>query len=241
MAKDPAFLFYPGDWLGGTQGMSLEEKGAYIDLLVLQFNRGHMTSHMIGQTVGQVWDNIKVKFKQDEEGLWFNKRLDEEKIKRKNYTNSRKNNRSGNNQYTKEKNNNGHMTSHTTNHMTGHMENENINKNINKNNINDVARIVIRYLNKKAKTNYKPDTKETIKLLKARVNEGFTKKDFLTVVKNMTFWLEDEKYINAYRPITLFSTKFQSYLNIKRFKSGQYSKKTANNIKTGEEWLNENS
>ena len=27
MAKDPAFLFYPGDWLGGTMGMTLEEKG----------------------------------------------------------------------------------------------------------------------------------------------------------------------------------------------------------------------
>ena len=46
MAKDPAFLFYPNDWLGGTMGMTFEEKGAYMELLMMQFNRGHMTSHM---------------------------------------------------------------------------------------------------------------------------------------------------------------------------------------------------
>ena len=48
MAKDPAFLFYPNDYIGGTMGMTFEEKGAYIELLMLQFNRGHMTTHMIG-------------------------------------------------------------------------------------------------------------------------------------------------------------------------------------------------
>lgn len=36
MTKSPAFLFYPGDWLGGTLGMTLEEKGAYMELLILQ-------------------------------------------------------------------------------------------------------------------------------------------------------------------------------------------------------------
>ena len=75
MAKDPAFLFYPGDWLGGTIGMTLEEKGAYLELLILQFNRGHMTSHMVGQVVGQLWVNVKDKFVQDENGLWYNERL----------------------------------------------------------------------------------------------------------------------------------------------------------------------
>tara|TARA_R110000868_G_scaffold5473_4_gene32980 strand:- start:506 stop:1162 length:657 start_codon:yes stop_codon:yes gene_type:complete len=113
MAKDPAFLFYPGDWLGGTLGMSFEEKGAYIDLLVLQFNRGHMTSHMIGQTVGQIWMKIQNKFIQDENGLWYNARLDEEKFKRKAFVGSRKNNLKGNNQHTKNKEKNvGHVTSH---------------------------------------------------------------------------------------------------------------------------------
>ena len=34
MSKDPAFLFYPNDYLGGTMGMTFEMKGAYIDLLI---------------------------------------------------------------------------------------------------------------------------------------------------------------------------------------------------------------
>lgn len=118
MSKDPAFLFYPNDWLGGTMGMSLEEKGAYIELLVLQFNRGHMTDHMVGQQVGQIWDKVSVKFKKDTNGLWYNERLDDEKSKRKTFTDSRKNNLLGTNQYSKK---NGHMT----NHMENRNENEN--------------------------------------------------------------------------------------------------------------------
>lgn len=124
MAKDPAFLFYPGDWLGGTIGMTLEEKGAYLELLILQFNRGHMTSHMVGQVVGQLWVNVKDKFVQDENGLWYNERLDDEKNKRKSFTDSRKNNLKGKNQYSD--------TGHKGGHMTSHMENENENRNRNK-------------------------------------------------------------------------------------------------------------
>ena len=120
MSKDPAFLFYPNDYLGGTMGMTFEEKGAYIDLLMLQFNRGHMTEHMIGHTVGQLWKNIKDKFIQDPTGLWYNVRLDEEKSKRMAFTQSRRNNIKGVNQ-------------HTLGHMTSHMDNVNVNedKNIN--------------------------------------------------------------------------------------------------------------
>jgi uncharacterized protein YdaU (DUF1376 family) len=124
MSKDPAFLFYPNDYIGGTMGMTFEEKGAYMELLMMQFNRGHMTTHMIGQTIGQLWVNIQDKFKQDENGLWFNERLDIEKNKRKNFTDSRKNNISGTNQHTKKPfKESGHMDGH----MTSHMENENIN------------------------------------------------------------------------------------------------------------------
>ena len=127
MAKDPAFLFYPGDWLGGTLGMTLEQKGAYLELLILQFNRGHMTSHMGGQVVGQILDEIIHKFKKDENGLWYNERLDIEISKRKSFITSRKNNLKGTNQYTK---NSGHMDGHMDGHKTSHMENENIDINI---------------------------------------------------------------------------------------------------------------
>jgi len=137
MAKDPAFLFYPNDWIGGTMGMTFEEKGAYMELLMTQFNRGHMTTHMIGQVVGQIWEKIQDKFIKDENGLWYNPRLQEEKIKRQNFTTSRNNNRSGKNQYTKNnKKNKEKEVGHIDAHMTNHMENENtLVINDNKNNI----------------------------------------------------------------------------------------------------------
>lgn len=121
MGKDPAFLFYPNDWIGGTMGMTLEEKGAYIELLMMQFNRGHMTTHMIGQTIGQLWDNVKDKFVQDNNGRWYNERLELEKKKRKAFVKSRNNNKLGKNQYSK---NIGHMSGHMTDHTSGHMEDE---------------------------------------------------------------------------------------------------------------------
>jgi len=121
MAKDPAFLFYPADYISGTMGMTFEEKGAYIELLMYQFNCGHMTSHMVGRMVGQLWDNIKHKFKQDDDGNWYNVRLDVEKDKRRTYSESRRNNLKGTNQYTKKE----------RGHMTSHVENVNINENIN--------------------------------------------------------------------------------------------------------------
>jgi uncharacterized protein YdaU (DUF1376 family) len=122
MAKDPAFLFYPGDWLGGTIGMTFEQKGAYMELLILQFNRGHMTSDMAGHMVGRLWDKLQDKFVKDDQGLFYNVRLDEEKNNRKSFTDSRKNNLSGKNQHSKK-----------TGHTTSRMEDENILSSITRN------------------------------------------------------------------------------------------------------------
>ena len=99
MSKDPAFLFYPNDYIGGTMGMTFEEKGAYMELLMTQFNRGHMTTHMVKQVVGHLWDGVSEKFIQDDGGLWYNTRLEDEQIKRKNFTASRRNNLDGKNQH----------------------------------------------------------------------------------------------------------------------------------------------
>ena len=131
MAKDPAFLFYPGDYVSGTMGMTFEEKGAYMDLLMLQFNRGHMNTHMIQHTVGHLWEQVKCKFIQDNEGLWYNVRLDVEKEKRKTFTESRRNNMKPKDKPSYEP----PYETHMQHHMDSHMENvnENINKDINTN------------------------------------------------------------------------------------------------------------
>jgi uncharacterized protein YdaU (DUF1376 family) len=125
MAKDPAFLFYPSDWISGTLGMTFEEKGAYFELLMTQFNQGHMTSHMIGRMVGQLWSSIENKFVKDENGLYYNIRLEEEKQKRKAFTESRRNNIKGINQHTEKKTK---KVGHKKGHMTSHMENVNENE-----------------------------------------------------------------------------------------------------------------
>ena len=134
MAKDPAFLFYPGDYVSGTMGMTFEEKGAYMDLLMLQFNRGHMNTHMIQHTVGHLWEQVKCKFIQDDEGLWYNVRLDIEKEKRKTFTESRRNNMKPKDKPSYEPPYEIHMNTH----MEPHMENENIN--INKDKIDNKSK-----------------------------------------------------------------------------------------------------
>ena len=126
--SDPAFLFYPNDYLGGTMGMTFEEKGAYIELLMMQFNLGHLQESKILKMLGsssELWESIKLKFVIDENGLYYNKRLESEQIKRRKYSESRRNNKMGKNQYSKS----GHMLGHMTTHMLGHMENENENRN----------------------------------------------------------------------------------------------------------------
>lgn len=121
MAKDPAFLFYPGDWLGGTMHLDFECKGAYMELLMMQFQRGHMTidmiRHVLGHKFDHIWPSVKDKFKTDGNFFW-NERLLVEKEKRIKYTDSRKKNKEGKNQHSKK-----------LGHMTSHMENVNENRN----------------------------------------------------------------------------------------------------------------
>jgi uncharacterized phage protein (TIGR02220 family)/predicted phage replisome organizer len=73
---------------------------------------------------------------------------------------------------------------------------------------------IIEYLNTKSSSHYR-STDSTRRLIHARFNEGFTKEDFFCVIdKKVESWTgtEFEKYI---RPQTLFSPKFESYLNEK--------------------------
>lgn len=93
MSKDPAFLFYPNDYLGGTMGMTFEQKGAYIDLLIFQFNNHHFTEsqakHMLSTSFASAWEVLKSKFKTEGE-FYFNERLRDEINKRKSFTESRR-------------------------------------------------------------------------------------------------------------------------------------------------------
>ena len=91
--KDPAFLFYSNDFLSGTMLMSNEDVGAYIRLLCLQHQKGHLKEKDMLIICGNKNEDILNKFTLDEDGKFYNKRLEEEIIKRKKYSESRRNNR----------------------------------------------------------------------------------------------------------------------------------------------------
>lgn len=115
--KDPAFLFYPGDWMGGTQWMTFEQKGCYMELLILQFNTGKFTESQAKQVLSICFDVacilLKQKFVFDGE-FYFNERLKTEIDKRKIYTESRRIN--------------GLTPKNSNKHMHKHMEDENRNE-----------------------------------------------------------------------------------------------------------------
>ena len=74
-------------------------------------------------------------------------------------------------------------------------------------------REIVEYLNSVLGTNYKPTTKKTTSLIKARFNEGFTVDDFKSVIDTKSSdWRNDAKMAEYLRPETLFGTKFESYL-----------------------------
>ena len=74
---------------------------------------------------------------------------------------------------------------------------------------------IIEYLNIKSNSHYKYSTDKTQTLIKARIKDGFTLDDFKIVIdKKCEEWLgtDFEKFL---RPETLFSNKFEGYLNQK--------------------------
>lgn len=112
--------------------------------------------------------------------------------------------------------------------------------------MSDMFREIISYLNLKANTNYKHTTEKTKTLIKARLKEGFTLDDFYTVIdKKVLLWGKDPKMQAYLRPETLFSPKFESYLNevVSNAKimsaNGVFSEKTVKNLSAIEEWVND--
>jgi len=73
---------------------------------------------------------------------------------------------------------------------------------------------IVNYLNLKANTKYKSSSSKTKDLIKARFNDGFNFEDFKIVIDKKTAeWLKDKKMSAYLRPETLFSNKFEGYLN----------------------------
>lgn len=87
--KDPAFLFYSSDFLVGVSDLTMEERGQYITLICIQHAKGHLSEKNIKIAVGDVSKDVLAKFEIDENGLYYNSRLEKEMLKRENYAKSR--------------------------------------------------------------------------------------------------------------------------------------------------------
>lgn len=168
--KNPAVLLYTSDFITGTLFMTNEEVGAYIRLLCMQHQKGHLSIEEIKQICknDNVFNSVIIHFKKDKKELYYNERMDLEKEKRQKYSESRANNRKK-----KEENNKKDMKKICKRYEKD-MENENINENINNNNIyfnnNILNNIFIEYLDLRLKLKCK-NTDRAIKLLINELNK----------------------------------------------------------------------
>ena len=119
MSKHPAFLFYSSDFLTGTLLMSMEQKGKFITLLCIQHQKGHLSEKDMLHICGSYDEDVFTKFQKDEQGKFYNIRLEEEVDKRKAYSESRRNNR-------KKKEDVNNISSSYVEHMENENENEDL-------------------------------------------------------------------------------------------------------------------
>src|SRR4030042_4595303 len=73
-----SFPFYYENYIAGTAFLNRREKGAYVDLLCCQADKGHLTLIQIQDILNgdfDCWEKIKSKFT-EENGLFYNKKLE---------------------------------------------------------------------------------------------------------------------------------------------------------------------
>ena len=90
--KDPAVLFYTADFLASTVLWTYEELGMYIKLLCMQHLQGGISKQDLAQVCS---DNERVlsKFELGDDGLYYNQRMYEETVRRKNFCDKQRANR----------------------------------------------------------------------------------------------------------------------------------------------------
>jgi uncharacterized protein YdaU (DUF1376 family) len=90
MASRPWFPLYVADYLADTQALTMAENGAYLHLLMYQWNYGAIPDdertlarlcRMDVRPFRKIWATISRYFSQKSPGLLFNKRLDKEREK----------------------------------------------------------------------------------------------------------------------------------------------------------------
>lgn len=96
MAKDPRFNFYTDNWIGGTEGFTLEQEGAYLALIIMQSKVGRFThmqaiDKLMQKTRGNatasagLWQFLMPKFSREADLFW-SVRLENEMEKSKRHS-----------------------------------------------------------------------------------------------------------------------------------------------------------
>ena len=79
-----------------------------------------------------------------------------------------------------------------------------------------IIKEIIDYLNEKAGTKFRYNSKQTQKHINARLKEGYTLEDFKHVIDVKVYkWKKDPEMSAYIRPQTLFGTKMENYVNEK--------------------------
>lgn len=95
MAQPPSFPFYPADWLLGTLTFSLAEDGAYLRLVMHQWNAGSVPGDDLAavarilrvteREARPIWATISAKFVRGDDGLWRNARVEKQRAEKVRY------------------------------------------------------------------------------------------------------------------------------------------------------------
>lgn len=86
------------------------------------------------------------------------------------------------------------------------------NKTDKSNNIDIVSEVIL-YLNQVAGTRFTAGSQATQKHINARLKEGYTLEDFKQVIDTKTSEWQGTEFAKFLRPVTLFGTKFENYIN----------------------------
>jgi uncharacterized phage protein (TIGR02220 family) len=84
-------------------------------------------------------------------------------------------------------------------------------KSIDKN--SELIKHIIEYLNQQTNRSYTNKAKDAVRAINARISEGHKLEDFKKVIDIKTKQWMGTEFENYLRPITLFGTKFNSYIN----------------------------
>jgi len=241
MSKDPAVLLYTADFMSGVVGLTMQERGQYISLLCQQHQQGHLSEKTIYLLLGiasvSEIPDVMEKFKIDEDGKYYNERMESEAEKRHNFIESRKENAKlgGRPRKDKQKPSANHMDKHTDKRMGDRDANEDDSdcgdtekmedngdhffvqtpspKAV-KDAIENVIDECLLYLNTVSGKSFKITTESNRKFVRARINEDYTMDDFKRVIDNQWLKWKDTDMAEYMRPSTLFNAeKFQSYVN----------------------------